>query len=118
MEPRIKEIAQRIGELRDILGYSVEEMAEATSVSVDEYKIPRERRVGLFIYFSVKCAEKFGVDMIELVTGEKPKLSFYSVVRNGKGLPIKRRSGFDYFHLGANLQNKLCEPFLVTAPIQ
>ena len=76
MEPRIKEIAQRIGELRDILGYSVEEMAEATSVSVDEYKYLESGESDFSFTFLFKCAEKFGVDMIELVTGENRSFRF------------------------------------------
>ena len=54
--------------------------------------------------------------MIEILTGENPHLLFYSVVRKGEGLPIKRRSGFDYYHLAPYLKGKFCEPFLVTAP--
>ena len=116
MEPRIIEIAQRIKGLREILDYSIDEMAEATSVTSEEFAALENGECDFSFTFLFKCAEKFGVDMIELVTGENPKLSFYSVVRNGHGLPIKRRSGFNYFHLGATKQNKLCEPFLVTAP--
>lgn len=29
---------------------------------------------------------------------------------------MKRRSGFNYYHLGYRFKDKLCEPFLVTAP--
>lgn len=29
---------------------------------------------------------------------------------------MKRRSGFNYYHLGYRFKGKLCEPFLVTAP--
>ena len=54
--------------------------------------------------------------MVELVTGENPRLSFYSIVRKDEGLPIKRRAGFNYQHLAYLFKNKTCEPFLVTAP--
>ena len=56
--------------------------------------------------------------MIEILTGEQPKLSFYTVVRQGQGLPIRRREGFEYFHLASLFRGKLAEPFLVTAPYQ
>lgn len=54
--------------------------------------------------------------MIELLTGDNPRLSFYSIVRKGEGLPMKRRTGFSYSHLGYRFKDKYCEPFLVTAP--
>lgn len=116
MEPRIMEIAQRIFDLRDIMGFSVQEMAEVTGVTPEEYQTLERGASDFSFTFLYKCAEKFGVDMIELLTGENPHLSFYSVIRKDKGLPIKRRSGFNYYHLGANFQNKLCEPFLVEVP--
>lgn len=116
MEPRIIEIAERIAGLRDILGFTVEEMAEATATAPEEYQKLESGQCDFSFTFLFKCAEKFDVDMIELLTGEKPHLSFYTVVRKNHGLPIKRRSGFNYYHLGATFQNKLCEPFLVEAP--
>ena len=38
LDLKIKEMAGRIRELRDIVGLSVKEMAEKTEVSVEEYK--------------------------------------------------------------------------------
>lgn len=56
------------------------------------------------------------MDVIELLTGENPHLSGYSLVRAGEGLSIKRRAGFEYLHKAPHFKNKLAEPFLVTAP--
>jgi transcriptional regulator with XRE-family HTH domain len=116
MEIRIVEVAERIRSLREIMNFSVEEMAQAVDYSVERYESAEKGEIDFSINFLYKCADKFGVDMVELITGEKPKLSFYSVTRKGAGLPMERRSGFNYFHLGARLKDKLCEPFIVTAP--
>ncbi|MCR4616206.1 MAG: XRE family transcriptional regulator [Clostridiales bacterium] len=116
MEIKIIEIAQRIRALRDIMDITVEEMAEFIGCTVDEYIQAEEGKSDFSFTFIYKCAEKFGVDMIELLTGDNPHLSFYSIVRKGEGLPMKRRSGFNYYHLGYRFKDKLCEPFLVTAP--
>jgi len=112
----IKEIAQRIRTLRDICEFSVSDMAAAVGCTVQEYELAESGNTDFSFTFIYKCAEKFGVDMIELLTGDNPHLSFYSIVRNGDGLPMKRRSGFNYYHLGYRFKDKLCEPFLVTAP--
>jgi len=116
MEFILTEIAQRIRALRDILGFSTEEMAQAAGCSAAEYKAAESGESDFSFTFLYKCAVKFGVDMVELVTGDNPHLSLCSIVRKGEGLPIKRRSDFNYYHLGYRLKNKLCEPFLVTAP--
>ena len=66
--------------------------------------------------FLYKCAQRLGVDVIELLTGEDPHLSGYSLTRAAEGLSIKRRAGFEYLHKAPHFKNKLAEPFLVTAP--
>ena len=116
MEIIITEIAQRIRDLRDIMGYTTAEMAQTVGCSEEEYIAAENGEVDFSFTFIYKCAEKFNVDMIEILTGDNPRLSYYSIVRKGEGLPMKRRSGFSYYHLGYRFKDKLCEPFLVTAP--
>jgi transcriptional regulator with XRE-family HTH domain len=116
MDTRISEIAERIRALRDATGFSQEEMAKATGVTKNEYIDYEDGKKDFTFTFLYECAEKFGVDIIELLTGENPHLSGYTLVRNGKGLPMKRRKGFEYGHLAYSFKNKRAEPFLVTAP--
>ncbi len=116
METKLIEIAIRIRELREILEITPQEAAEATNVSVEEYLSCEKGERDFSFTFLYQCAKLFGVDMVELVTGENPRLSFYSIVRKDEGLPIKRRAGFNYQHLAYLFKNKTCEPFLVTAP--
>lgn len=116
METQIKEIAERIRGLRQIMDISEEEMAKVTGVTLEEYRAYENGNEDFTFTFLLKSAERFGVDIVELMTGENPHLSFYTIVRSGKGLPIERRKGFEYRHLAPYLKNKLTEPFLVTAP--
>ena len=116
MEPNIKEVAGRIRVLREDLDLSMQEMADITGRSVAEYAAQESGEQDLSFTFLYKCAEAFGVDVIELLTGENPHLSGYSLVRAGDGLSIKRRAGFEYLHKAPHFKNKLAEPFLVTAP--
>lgn len=116
METLIIEIAGRIRGLRLLMEISEQEMAAVTGVTVQEY-CEYEKGTNDFPFtFLMKCAQRFGIDIVELMTGENPHLSFYTVVRSGKGLPIERRKGFRYRHLAYLIKNKLAEPFLVTAP--
>ncbi len=116
MEPNIKEVAGRIRALREDVGLTMQEMADATGRSVNEYAAQESGEEDLSFTFLYKCAQRLGVDVIELLTGENPHLSGYSLVRAADGLSIKRRAGFEYLHKAPYFKNKLCEPFLVTAP--
>jgi mannose-6-phosphate isomerase-like protein (cupin superfamily) len=91
-------------------------MAEATGRSVDEYAAQESGEKDFSFTFLYKCANAFGVDVVELLTGEAPHLKGYELVRKGEGLSIKRRAGFEYLHQAPFFSHKLCEPFVVTAP--
>lgn len=116
MDPKVTDIAERIRALRESEDIGVEEMADATDVGVDEYRDIESGNSDFSFTFLYRCAKRFGVDIVELLTGEAPHLTEYTVVRKGKGLPMKRRDGFDYFHLSSHFKNKSVEPFLVKAP--
>ena len=116
MQPQLTDIAERIRALREICEFTPEEMAQATGVTTEDYLACETGKSDFSFTFLYQCAEKFGVDLIELVTGENPHLSGYTLVRAGQGLPIKRRSGFTYHHLAYSFRNKLAETFLVRAP--
>ena len=116
MEYRIKEIAERIRALREILDISVENMAAATGTTPEEYVSLESGENDFSFTFLYHVADVFGVDLTEIVTGAAPKLSFYTVVRKNQGLPIKRREGFNYLHMAHLFKNRLSEPFIVTAP--
>ena len=115
-EPNIKEVADRIRLLREDCDLTMQEMADATGRTVSEYAAQESGEQDLSFTFLYKCAKVLGVDVIELLTGESPHLRGYSLVRAGEGLSIKRRAGFEYLHKAPRLQNKLAEPFVVTAP--
>lgn len=116
MDHKIVEIAQRLTTLREIEEISQEEMAQRLGVSLEEYRDQEDGKLDFSFTFLYKCAEILGVDMIEILTGERPKLSFYSIVRKGHGIPIKRRRGFTYSHIGHLFKDKMAEPLFVHAP--
>lgn len=116
MEPKVAEIAERVRSLRESEGYTQEQMADATGTTFDEYVDIETGNRDFSFTFLYKCAKKLNVDMVELLTGEAPKLTGYTVVRSGKGLPMKRREGFRYSHLASNFKHKTVEPFFVHAP--
>lgn len=114
MNTQIKQIAERIKDLREIMDIEISEMAGILGITNEEYEEYENGMKDFPVTILLKCANRFGVDMVEIISGENPRLSFYSVVRNGKGLPMKRREGFEYSHLAYLFKGKKLEPLLVT----
>lgn len=116
MENQIIEIAERIKEAREILEISVDEMAKVVDVAPQEYVKYEAGEYDFSFTFLFKCAQAFHMDITELMTGDVPKLSMYSLVRAGKGLPLVRRQSFKYQNLAYFFKHRMAEPFMVTAP--
>ena len=60
---KIKEMAQRIRELREIQNFTVEEMAEKTGVSAGEYVKCENGEADLNFAFIYRCAAALGVNV-------------------------------------------------------
>ena len=118
MENQLVQMGNRLRELRTILEVSVADMAKSTEVSEEEYLAHEAGTVDSSISFIYLCAERLGVDLSQLVTGQSPKLSFYTLTRNNGGLPIRRRAGLEYMHRAVLLKNRQAEPLVVKAPPQ
>jgi transcriptional regulator with XRE-family HTH domain len=110
------EVGERIAAMREIRGLTVVDMAKALDVTPETLETAERGELDCSVTFVYKCAEVLDVDLVELLTGDNPKLKRYSVIRRGEGLPVKRRAGFEYEHLAYLFKNKKLEPFLVTAP--
>ena len=116
MSDSVKQIAMRIKDLREISDYTVERMAEALNVSVEEYRTYESGKTDMPISFLVKIGEVFRVDMTELLTGETPRLNVLSVTRAGRGYDIVRHDQYVYKNLGFNFAHRKIEPLYVTVP--
>jgi transcriptional regulator with XRE-family HTH domain len=116
MIEKLIEIAERIRGLRDIMEISLEEMAAIADVSVEEYIEYEKGQKDFSFTFLYNVAKKLDVDITDLMTGEAPKLSSFSIVRAGKGLPIIRRNGFMYQNMAYLFKDRIAEPFLVKMP--
>ena len=70
MDNQLALTAQRIKELRRIIGKTPEEMAIITGVSVEDYVRCENGESDFSFTFLHKCAKTFGVDIADLLTGE------------------------------------------------
>ena len=116
MSDAVKQIAMRILDLREISDYTVEQMADALGVSIEEYRTYESGECDMPISFLVKIGEVFHVDMTELLTGETPRLNVLSVTRAGRGQEINRHDQYVYKNLAYNFAHRKIEPLYVTVP--
>jgi transcriptional regulator with XRE-family HTH domain len=116
LNTKLIEIASRIKSLREILEISVEEVCKKTDISIEDYNMIEAGTKDFSATFIIKLAEIFNVDTTDLLTGKSPTLSTFALSRNGEGLSMIRRKGFEYKNLAYNFKNKHAEPFYVTAP--
>ena len=110
---QVREVAARIRELREISGYSQEEMARMTDVSADTYRAYEEGRQDLPFTFLHKCALTFKVEMIDLMEGRSAQLSSYTITRKGAGEVTAREHGIDIRNLAPMFRKKISEPYFV-----
>jgi len=110
------EIAERLKGLREMMEISPEEMAEVTHMTVDQYLEYETGKKDFSVTMLYNCAQRFGVDVTEIMVGSAPRLSSYSLVRTGEGEKVERRHNFSYEHLAMNFKDRIAEPFLVHAP--
>lgn len=110
MEHKIKQIADRIKELRIITGLSVEDMAESTGMSVSEYEQCEAGNRNLSIAFLYHCVLRFGVDMGDILEGKSPKLRSYALTRKGEGQKFEEAQNMVGYNLASGFRNRIALP--------
>ena len=113
---KIQEMARRIRELREIEGFTLEEMAKKTDLSLEEYRSCEEGKEDLNFAFIYRCANILGVNVTDIIEGYSPKLRSYTVTRQGSGQEIAKAHGMTYFNLAYDFKNRIAEPLYVTSP--
>ena len=107
---KIREVAGRIRDLREVNGLSIEEMAQRTGLSTEEYIAHEEGQRNLSIAFLYRCVLILGVDMSDLLEGHSPKLRSYSLTRKGDGQKIEEAHHMVGYNLAAGFRNRIALP--------
>ena len=110
---QLLEVASRIREMREILGYSQNTMAQRTDLSLAEYKAYESGETDLPFSFIHKCALAFNIDITDLLEGHSTRLTSYTVTRKGHGQQTAKEMGIDIQNLAPKFKNKIAEPYWV-----
>ena len=110
MDFKIREVAERIRELREVSGFTPEEMAQRTGLTVEEYLQCEAGNRDLNIAFLYRCTLSFGVDLGDLLEGRSPKLRSYDLTRKGEGQRIEEAHHMVGYNLAADFRNRIALP--------
>ena len=107
------EVARRIKEMRSICDYSVEEMAEKTEVTPEQYASFESGAEDLPFSFIHKCALAFDIGITDLLEGHSAKLTSYTVTRKGEGQTTAKENGIEIQNLAPLFKDRLGDPYWV-----
>lgn len=114
MDDQIKQIAERLRGLREVLELAVEELAAQCEIEVEEYRAAESGTADISVSMLQKIARKYNVPLDALMFGEEPKMTSYFVSRAGKGVSIERVKAYKYQALASGFINREVDPFIVT----
>ena len=118
MNEQLLAVASRIHELRELKGLTVEETAKAVGVSLQEYLDIEAGVTDFHFTFIYKCAQLFGVEITDLMSGSSATLSSYTVTRGGQGTLTVMEDGIEIRNLAPYFRNKLAEPHWVRYSVE
>ncbi len=112
-DSKLYEVARRIKEMRSICDFTVEQMAEKTEVSVEQYLAYEGGTEDLPFSFIHKCALAFDIGITDLLEGHSAKLTSYTVTRKGAGQTTAKENGIEIQNLAPLFKDKLGDPYWV-----
>ena len=112
----LKEVARRIKAVREDVGFTPAEIAERSEVSLEDYLKIEAGETDFNFTFIYKFCKACSVEITDVLEGNSPSLTAYTVTRAGEGMSFTRHEGYTYSHLAPMFKNKLAEPFYVTIP--
>ena len=113
-DKQLKRVAERIKEMREIMGYTAAEMASATELSEETYLSYESGETDLPFTFIHKFAKASGLELTDILEGHSAKLSGYTVTRRGKGLTTASEDGITIQDMAPLFRQKLATPYWVT----
>jgi transcriptional regulator with XRE-family HTH domain len=114
MSTDFTQIGMRIKGLREACDIPAEELAAELGVSTETYNSWEETGADVPISAIYHMANKFGVDFIEILSGEYARLDTYQVVKKGNGRVVERYPGYRFQDLAWRFKDKVIQPLLVT----
>jgi transcriptional regulator with XRE-family HTH domain len=114
MNEQIKQIAERLRGLREVLELTVDDLAAQCDIPIEEYRRSESGDYDISVGMLQKIARRYNVALDALMFGEEPRMSSYFVTRAGKGVSIERTKAYKYQSLASGFIDREADPFIVT----
>lgn len=114
MNEQIKQIAERLAGLRDVLDITPEEMARVCMMPTEQYLKLESGDVDISVSTLHLISQTYGVELTTLMFGDEPRMNTYFVTRKGKGVAVERTKAYKHQSLAAGFAGRKADPFLVT----
>lgn len=114
MDEAIRQIAERLRGLRDVLELTTEEVARDCGIEQSEYEQAETGNYDISVSMLQKIARQYHIALDALMFGEEPKMSTYFLTRAGKGISVERTKAYKYQSLAAGFKDRKADPFIVT----
>lgn len=114
MTESVRQIAERIREIREDNEITQESVAKKLGIPLETYQQYETAGTDIPISVLYQLAHILDVELTELITGVSPHLKSYCLVKNGEGVEVERFKGYKFQSLSFNFANKKIEPLLVT----
>ena len=108
------QIGLRIKGLREACDITREELAEELGVPTETYIAWETTGADIPISAIYHIANRFGVDFIEILSGEYARLDTFQVVKAGQGRDVERYPGYHFQDLAWRFKDKIVQPLRVT----
>ncbi|MGE0020640.1 MAG: helix-turn-helix domain-containing protein [Draconibacterium sp.] len=114
MNEQIREIAQRLVGLRDLLGIDADEIAAVCHVSVKEYLGYESGENDIPVSVLQNISKNYKVELTALLFGDEPNMKTYFLTRAGQGTAMERTHVYKYQALASGFAGRKADPFIVT----
>ena len=114
MDEQIKQIADRLRGMREVLEISIDAAAETCAITKEQYLNFESGQVDIPVSILHRMAQKYNFDITSLLTGEEPLMRSYTLTRKDKGMRVDRQKAYKYQALAGNFQNRKADPFVVS----
>lgn len=113
LNEQIKQIAERLKGLREVLDLTIDDVAQKTGVTAESIQKFESGESDIPMSFICDVAQAYNIEPSAIISGEEPKMNSYFLTRKGKGASMERTKAYKYHALAAGFKKALIEPFEV-----
>ena len=114
MNEQIKQIAERLRGLRDVLDLTAADVATDCGIALADYEKAESGNSDISVSMLQTISRQYGIALDTLMFGEEPKMSSYFLTRKGAGVSVERTKAYKYEALASGFRRRIADPFIVT----